>query len=73
MATLTISAGALTATRTVSNADVTRIKTAAAGIFPDRTEQQLIDYVMDRLLQQIIAMTKSYERSQQAVTDIIVT
>lgn len=74
MATITLSAGNMTATpRTISNADIDRIKAAAAAAFPGKTNQQLIDMVLDRIIKQVTAFTKSYEQGQQTVAPIVIT
>lgn len=77
MATVTLSVqtaqGTVSASKSVSDANVTRAQAAMQVMFPGKNNQQLLDYALQRLLDQVSSLTKSYERTQQPVADIPIT
>lgn len=78
MATITLtvnlqSGGSISVSNTVSDANVARAQTAMAALLPGNTNRQLLGIALKRLLDRVAAMTKSYERGQDAIADIPIT
>jgi hypothetical protein len=63
----------IAASRTISDANVLRILAAGVAMYPGRTNQQLLELVLDRIVAQAVALTKGQERAALTVDDIPVT
>jgi len=53
----------LTSTRTIADADITRMVNVAASKL-GKTQQQALDYIHDRVLAQAVAFTRNAEATQ---------
>lgn len=77
MATITLSISnggqTVTASATVSDANATRMVDAFRALFPGRTNQQIMNGLLRRVLDFGVRATRGHERRQTPVEDIPVT